>query len=495
MTAVKHLSMRVPWRDQPWDEHLCTHPLDNSSCILLKNIGDKRDDNYEVAHAGEEIAGLERKPPCLSERGTFMSDRGYRITKTHPYSTFRALDGHLHPTALAMPAYSFEGVPFRWLARKTFEEEINPSWRAAYDPDAEDRIQKLLELRHAPTWIMDGRNQQSVIRAFFDPVAVGSSLIFIYLKHSPFQDENPNRLLVGAAHVSDVQLPAYWKQSGKQPFDSSMWETAVVHSLRPDQKAGILLPYQQLLDKQDAGADVSSALAWAPDGKVNEFSYVTDHVSSDTAIDALASLRAAADGCRELGIDVPRTATEWVDDQVHRLWDERGSTPGLASVLAYLQVEQAYTVARVVSERSADAWQTLEAGFNKQATWPVELQKKVAPSVGLEWRNLDAETKTVLKLLSAMDVRPDQVALIMELTSEDLGAKELLADPYLAAIWTYDDLEQVSFNTVDRALFPPAHVTWDTAVPTECRMAESRDPGLRTWRQGLCSAQGRGLTS
>lgn len=118
---VTHLSMRVPWRDQPWDDRLCAHPLDNSSCLLLKNIGAKRDDDYEVAHALQDIGTL-NAIPCLSERGTFMSPNGYQVTKVHPYGTYPALKGHLEPTVLSMPPYSFEAVPFRWMARESFEK-------------------------------------------------------------------------------------------------------------------------------------------------------------------------------------------------------------------------------------------------------------------------------------------------------------------------------------------------------------------------------------
>lgn len=489
--------MRVPWRDQPWDENMCAHPLDNSSCLLLKNIGVNRDDEYEAAHAGEEIDLLDQSPPCLSERGTFMSDRGYQVTKTHPYATYDALKGHVERTLLAVPPHSFEGIPYRWLSRKTFEEDLWPVWRARYDPDAEARVQSLLGLNKPPNWIMDGRNQQSVIRTFFEPVVVGTSLVFIYLKHSPFQDDRTDRLLVGAAHINDIQFPGFWRQSGGQPFDSSMWETIVVHSLRHDQKAGILLPYQQLVKMLDVGEDISPALAWVPDGKNEEFSYVTDHVSSDTAIDALTSLRNAADGFRDLGIEVPTSATSWVDAQILRLWDERGSTPGLASVLAHLQVEQAYFAAQAATDAASDPWEILEAGFDDPTIWPTELIGRVPASVGQEWKHLDSQRKTVLKLLSTMDVRPDQVALIMnEQTSGGLEAVELVTDPYLAAICTYDDPGHISFNTIDRALFPAAHVTWASVVPSVCRMAESRD-----WRrvralmtEGLRTAAQRGDT-
>ena len=474
---VTHLSMRVPWRDQPWDHRLCAHPLDNSSCLLLKNIGAKRDDDYEVAHALQDIGKL-KAIPCLSERGTFMSPNGYQVTKVHPYATYEALKGHLEPTVLSMPPYSFEAVPFRWMARETFEKDLWPSWRGDYDPDAETRVSQILGIKK-PTWIMDGRNQQAVIRSFFEPVVAGASLVFVYLKHSPLQDDRTDRLLVGAALIESIAFPGFWTQSGDQPFDSSMWETKVVHSLRADQQHGVLLPYQKLIELMDQGADVSRALAWVPDGRNAEFSYVTEHLSSDLAIDALSALRSAAEGMHDLGIEVPAAALSWIDKQIHRLWDERGPVPGLAAVLAHLQVRHAHVVARELTQAHRNPWQVLEDGFADSKTWPESLQGMIAPSVGLEWTHTDPRLRTVYKLLSTMDVRPDQIALIMAGKSAGgLEAVDLLDDPYLAAVCTYSDLQQIGLRTVDRALFPSAHARWTTQVPQECRMADHRD-----WRR------------
>ena len=471
---ITHLSMRVPWRDQPWDHRVCAHPLDNSSCLLLKGIGDKRDDDYEVAHALGDIGRL-NGIPCLSERGTFMSSNGYQITKTHPYGKVQALKGHLEPTVLSMPGYSFEAIPYRWLGRETFESELWHAWRAEYNPDAEDRALQVLGMKRT-NWIMDGRNQQAVIRAFFEPVVAGASLVFIYLKHSPFQDERTDRLLVGAAMIESIATPGFWNQSGEQPFDSSMWETKIVHSLRPDQQHGVLLPYQQLIEKLDAGVDVSRALAWAPEGKSVEFSYVTEHVSSDVAIDALGSLRSAAEGMQELGIELPASALSWIDAQIHRLWDERGATPGLAAVLAHLQIRHAHLVARELSEVSTDPWQALESGFNDDRAWPETLRGTIPPSVGVEWKHTDADIRMVLKLLSTMDVRPDQIALLMSGNAVGgLEPVELLEDPYLAAICTHSDVEQIDVRTVDRALFPAAYARWSSLVPGQCQMTDSRD--------------------
>jgi hypothetical protein len=77
-----------------------------------------------------------------------------------------------------------------------------------------------------------------------------------------------------------------------------MWETVVEHSLRPDMKDGILLPYQKLVNLLDQGLDIDAALAWAPEGRSTEFSYVTEHLTDDAAIETLTSLRRAAEGGR-----------------------------------------------------------------------------------------------------------------------------------------------------------------------------------------------------
>ena len=167
-------------------------------------------------------------------------------------------------------------------------------------------MQPASRIGRQPTWIMDGKKSAGRDPHVFEPVVAGASLVFVYLKHSPFQDErNPWAFFVGAAMIESISLPGFWTQSGDQPFDSSMWETKVVHSLRPDQQHGVLLPYQQLIEKFAVGAEASDALAWVPEGKNTEFSYVTEHVSSDIAIDALCSLRSAAEGMHGLGIEVP----------------------------------------------------------------------------------------------------------------------------------------------------------------------------------------------
>lgn len=463
MATVQHLSMRVAWRDQPWDDKVCRNPLDNSSCLLLKNIGDKRDDAWEATVAGKSFAELPDpgRLPCLTERGTFMSSHGYVLEKEHPYRFNRALKGHLEATKVSVPPYSFEAVPFRWLSRETVNSDL---WREVddYHPEREDAADA--RLRFKPAWVMDGQNQRALMSRFFEDVVPEQSLVLIYLKHSPLQEESTRRLLVGAARVTAVVAPPMWKQSGGQPFDSSMWETIVSHSLRPSQHDGILMPYQALVPLMDAGKDVSAALAWAPDDADVEFSYVTEHVSDDTAIAALVALRSAVDGMTALGVEVPTSAFSWIDQQIDRLWHLRGPAPGMAAVLGHLGVEAAHQVVRrlmVEPDWSPDPWGVVERSMDRAQPLAQELGARMPASVGHAWRGLMEDAQTAYKILSAMDVGTPQVAALLGGESTwEVTAADLVENPYFAATCTYRSSQPISLATVDQACFPAGNVEW-----------------------------------
>lgn len=470
--------MRVPWRDRPWDQFVCNDPLGNSSCTLLANIGPKRDDEYEVAQAGVGIDVLEHdRLPCLSERATFMSPLGYTVVKTHPYAWNQALKGKIHPTKVHLPGYAFEAVPFRWLNRQSLNDEIGHDRVPRFNPEAEDHVDQALGYDGA-AWVMDGDNQRAVLDAFFEPVEVGHSLVFVYLKHSPLQEQRTDRLLVGAARVTGVSMPPMWEESGNPPFSSSMWETVVEHSLRPDMSDGILLPYQQLIPLLDDGSDIDAALAWAPEGRTNEFSYVTEHLSDDAAIEALGALERAANGMRELGVDVPDDAFAWLTAQTERLWQLRGPVPGLPGVLAQIGVQHPYVAARSVVDASEDQhpWDLLDAGFADPNTLPESVRQHLAGVPVRVWNKAPQQMQAVLRLLSALDISREQVEMLATgETDLPMNAAELLDNPYNAATCTYGSPLHVPFTTVDRSLFPPGHVTWVPAIPDEVALEGYQD--------------------
>ncbi len=465
--------MRVPWRDRPWDQFLCDDPLGNSSCTLLAAVGKGRDDLFEVASAGAAIDTLDQdRLPCLSERGTFMSPLGYTVVKRHPYRENRALRGTLHDTAVTLPGYAFEAVPFRWLNRESLAQEIGHDRVPLFNQNAEDAANEALN--YDPPWVMDGGNQRAIIDAFFEPVSPADSLVFVYLKHSPLQEQRTDRLLVGAARVTRITPPPMWNQSGNPPFSSSMWETIIEHSLRPDMAGGILLPYQQLIPLMDDGAEIGRALAWAPEGRDVEFSYVTEHLSDDAAIEGLSVLQSAAEGMRELGIDIPDAGRQWLQDQVERLWQLRGPAPGLPGVLKMIGVQQPYVAARAVLTEAGDdtdPWQLLMAVLADPAGAPAPLRPHVGALQARVWRKVPPRRQAVLRLLSGLDISPVQVEMLLGGETEvELAAEDLLDNPYLASTCSYGMAEHVPFATVDRALFPPDYVTWKPPLPDEVKL-------------------------
>lgn len=473
-----HLSMRVPWHDQGWNGHVCADPLGNSSCTLLQNIGAKRNDAYEVEHAGEDMTTLDpQKLPCLSERATFMSPTGYTVRKRHPYAFNDALKA-LQPTDVVVGPYSFEGVPFRWVNRRALEDEIGHHRVPGFAPHAEEAAARALG---SPDWISHGDNQRAVFDAFYEPIVPGDSLVLIYMKHSPFQEgERVGRLLVGAARVTSLKKPPLYDRSGSTAFPSLMWETIVSHSLRPDMQDGILLPYQQLLPLLDAGTDISEALAWAPPGREIEFSYVTEHVSDDAAIQALEALKAAAVAFPRLGLSDLSAGSEWVEAQLARLWKARGPVPGLASVLGALTIEHPYTVARAFLAAvpdGADPWGLLEAGLADPQRLPEAVRPKFTGSFRKMWATLDQTKKRALKILSSFDISLGHVRLLLEGKTEvPLSLDDFVDTPYWISACTYGQEYHVPFTTVDRAFFPPELVAWQSPA---ARITEINEPDDR----------------
>jgi hypothetical protein len=145
-------------------------------------------------------------------------------------------------------------------------------------------------------------------------------------------------------------------------------------------------------------------------------------------------------------------------------------------VLSYLGVERAHVTARTLHGMKSEPWTILEAGFADPSTWPAELMGLVSDSVGLEWRHTDPDERVVVRLLSTLDVRTDQVRMLMAGdTPLPLEPGELVGNLYYASICTYGDPRHVALRAVDRALFPADHATWASAIPDACRMDDPRD--------------------
>jgi hypothetical protein len=205
---LRHLSIRVPWHDTGWAGTVCNDPTANTSCLVLKGIGENRDDAAEQAIHGKSLTVLSEQelPCCAGERGFFMAPFELTRTKTHPYAE-SSTDTHAHfrPTPLRHPPYSADAVPFRWMvkperwmnSKKQNETDFRDRLGLDLDPDREP------DLKFDTVWMQDRANQLAALDAFFAPVRPDQSLCFFYAKRTPLSDD-PRRVIVGVGRVKHV---------------------------------------------------------------------------------------------------------------------------------------------------------------------------------------------------------------------------------------------------------------------------------------------------
>ena len=481
---TRHLSIRVPWHDAGWDGTVCKDPIHNLACLKLSRIAEKKKEDVEAGLIGRHFKDLLPKdtPPCMQERGAFMSPNSMLRQYVHPYH--QTSDAHKHFTATIAqhPAYSAEAVPFRWLSKDFEEELVRQHPLEALDQALEPKLG--FETR----WWQDYLNHKTLLEAFWSYIKVEESLIFFYAKQVPLaEDAAGRRMLVGVGRVKRIDNLIEHQYNG--PVDgklrSMIWERMIGHSIRPTFEDGFLLPYHEALEKctEDKLAEV---VAYTPEDRFTEFSYATEHVSDDAAIDALRAIRSSLLKCTELfGADTHKQAT-WIDQELGRLWENRGPFPGMGSVLSAMSVPMGNFIAREVTEQAEnnneslwDVWFSLLDSPDKYLT--DELAKHIGPTTAKSWQLMPEERRAFLELLSRIDithsqaealVTPEGRASVLGMTQDDTA---FIANPYLLYESTRFTTRPINIGTVDRGVFPSASIRDKFPVAEPSRIAEAVD--------------------
>jgi hypothetical protein len=239
---VRHISIRVPWHDKRWSGTVCQHPRNNTACIRLKNISDNKDDDHEESLAGRSLKDLEPDdfPPCIKERATFMAPFAIERFHEHPYvRTSPDTHAHFAPTRLYYPPFSAAALPFRWMMKP----EIDDVLKHQHPLDRVDESREP-ELPFKTRWLQNKDNHIEVLNTFWSYVRPETSLVFFYAKQVSFVEDISRRVLVGVGRVKNVAKPIEYEYSGSLAgkIRSMLWECMVMHSIRPDETDGFLLP-------------------------------------------------------------------------------------------------------------------------------------------------------------------------------------------------------------------------------------------------------------
>ena len=128
------------------------------------------------------------------------------------------------------------------------------------------------------------------------------SLVFFYAKQVPFV-ETSGRVVVGVGRLKQI-IPSDKYEGSSKKFSAAYWEHMILHSIRPSFDDGFLLPYQEALvyQKDHTAFDPSILAVTVPGDRQFEFSYATEHVTNDSAINVLLGCIKSIELAKDLGI-------------------------------------------------------------------------------------------------------------------------------------------------------------------------------------------------
>ena len=471
---LRHISIRVPWHDNGWQGTVCTHPELNGSCLRLPRISEHRASAKKSQCEpvrGKKLDELAEDmwPCCVPERAMFMSPSEYTRTARHPYcENSPETHGHFSPTPLRHPAYAAPALPFDWMFRESLEQR-GEAYGIDVDPTREP------DLGFKTEWVQDKRNQLALLDCFFGHLKPERSLCFFYAKEVPFVEDS-RRVIVGVAWVKHIGEPVEYLYSRPGKLQSILWERMIQHSIRPGFKDGFLMPYYDLIEHANKNEDFDPAplTAFAPAYYFDEFSYASELVSHDAAIEALLACIGALSKAQGVLPGNYESQIKWLHARLGELWKMRGPCPGLGVALCAFGLEYGTLVAREIETMIADnqdPWPLVQKAFvDPRSVLSEESAKQFGSTLREKWKHLPKERKALLKLLSRFSIQSEQAkALYVQEERERLGLQcqdaEILSNPYLIYELTRITKNPISMWTIDRGVFPEAIVRKNHPLP------------------------------
>lgn len=441
MTA--HISMRLAWHDDGWNGRICQQPAKNIHCVGCHSypgeaIRETRDLPWEQSVAGQKFAELERIPACMYSGSAFAEDETLAVASPPAFfnDTSEAVQWTMPPaTACTWP---YEAM-FRYPGIKDN--------RGNYDYEQ--------RFNHAQN--------------HFKALEGAKSLIFYYANYSnPFSTEEKQRyVLVGVSRVKSVGNPHFFINCSdkirKKYHNGFVWQHEVTGSY-PEQ--GVRLPYHLYKD------DLPTAQKFVifPE-QTNVCKYGSKIVSDDEALGLveqfLHSVRVLRD---DIGDNSENwdARINWLETVIAQLWQHRGGYPGMASVLAYLDLHEAIDQYKqwVDNNHEAQAYQSVVHFLNGQSddicqqTYNKDQLETLRRNALLKMHGDDNVFKLICHILPRFALSVDQISRIVGPKRLNWGISatldQIVTNPYLLAeqYQGMDDSDCIVWSTIDRGCLP-----------------------------------------
>jgi hypothetical protein len=267
-----------------------------------------------------------------------------------------------------------------------------------------------------------GERQNALCDLFFGRIVPNRSLVFFYTKSGHPLDESVNRLVVGVGQIEWMSKLQFYEASEGPRYP--LWDRLFTHSIRPDGAQGMLLPYHDYLAPTGDSAEderrkaLIEEIAVAPErAQVMSFSHVGEHATHDIALSTLVRTLGAVRKIRVHGIaNGPwEKREEWLNKQIHIVWQHRGAFPGAGAALEALGVRLGTSMmfellAKETIKSTEDPWPVLDAILRGRRAPPQKAYKADIEAIAATWAALSAERKTLFTLLSRFDLSPAQAS-------------------------------------------------------------------------------------
>ncbi len=241
------------------------------------------------------------------------------------------------------------------------------------------------EMKFKSSWTQAYENQKALLDCFFEHVEVEKSLCFFYAKRVPFNEQS-GRVIVGVGRVKNIGDSVEYDYKSKKPLRGLIWERNIKHSIRPDFEDGFLLPYHQAIEYMDENPESDfnpeNITVFAPEGRQLEFSYATEHVTQDGAIETLLACEKALNKAKEYLPGPWNQCIKWIDARLGELWKLRGPYPGLGSALCAFGIDLSNFVASSITSNlpeTVDPWDKVDEVFQDPSS---HLPQKIASQIG-----------------------------------------------------------------------------------------------------------------
>ena len=441
---MKHISIRVPWHDKKWNGHVCDSPSNNPFCMMLKNISKDKNTEKEDKLASKEWNELsvDELPACKGENGGFMNEKPYlrRFVHVYQYSKSEIPHKKLKPTTISIPAYSFFGIPFRYMSKdhSDYLDERFPNF--AEDEDAP----------FSTSWTYGRQRLYDILGWFRSNIVAGQSLVTFYCKNGNPIDEDSKRIIIGLGEIDKVSPVLEYEST--MDYTYPFWELMMSHTIRKDLKKskGFLLAYHEYLEldeitiiektglsKNQAIQEIKLTLdkLGNSDKIFDELSYGCDYVSDHSMLIILNAARLCIENVKKHGLVGGdwNLQLRWIDDKIAQVKLLTGPFPSFAEGLRTLGFNYAYLIEQDLRTKGFcdvkdNPWQAFEKLINGSIKTDNAVYNAELPKYKKTWTSTPDDAKQVLELLSRFEIDAD----VMKAWYDDPDwYDELIANPYL----------------------------------------------------------------